>query len=237
MRRTRKMKLGELAVVDSKEWHEAAYRALMKTISKFRIYHTMMFLFFLAAYPLSLFCQTGFWANTNDHLMWNDQIYMCNKSPISSFKGYNHFNLYPNVTKMIGEFGEMTQDKEYKICWGIVDSMLYLCDIHYIFYQDDTYEDKKRHLPIEKLTGQKFSPPNFEVPEYLKEKINPRGVILAKWFSGKLYIKPLEYLNKSYENLKTHEEIDLYYYCIRFKEGKIHDIEKKIIEDGIIHFF
>ena len=187
--------------------------------------------------------QVGFFGCSIDSLFWNEIAFGCHRSPISQLDGYE--TIYPNTSlRILYDFWDQYWDKPYIINWTIIDSSLYLLDIPLISYdvkygarpdcQELTLKNKTRYKTIEKLTGIKFAHPAFNVPDNFKSKINPNGVLPAKWFSGKLYIKPLAYIDRQYYELKTSDDVELSFYILTFENGKITNIDKRIIVDRTV---
>ena len=176
----------------------------------------------------------GFESETHDHLIWEDSVYCINKSPMSYFDGYKEFE-YPNMETEILHVivGGIPSAYTKSIDWAIIDSILYLCDVRYRMKEENPSEYEKRHLPLEKFTGIKFASPVFQVPDTLKNRINPNGVMQAQWFSDTLYIKPPIFCNERYGWLKENG-YNPYYIRLIFREGKITEIEKTMVEDDNI---
>ena len=163
-----------------------------------------------------------FFAHTFDEVKWNDTIFMCGQSPLSSFSKYR--KIFPNIPFievyiLLPKF----QDKNYTAYWTIVNDRLYLYDID--FYSRQSYLDKrkgskifdrvypKRFRAIEKLTGK-----NFQQDTSLDKE-----VIFADWFNGTMYLKRYQ------DNHKSSADCDYLcepYHKIIFQNGEIVSIEK-----------
>ena len=178
----------------------------------------------------------GFETKTVDGLFWNDSVYCkycISESPMSYFEGYKEFE-YPNSSLWhLQSMGDGPTFMRHSLSWAIFDSILYLCDVSYTMIEENLSEYEKRHLPLEELTGGKFTPPIFQAPDTLKNKINPNGVMQAQWFSDTLYIKPIKYCGINYGWLIEQKEKP-YYYRLIFEEGKITEIEKTMVDDDNI---
>ena len=184
----------------------------------------------------------GFSSGTYDILLWDeyvDSIYRISKSPIIFFKAFKDFK-YPNSEgwhfdpSYEGGSYDGQLLLEHSITWAIIDSVLYLFDVNYDMVEDNQLEYEKRHLPIEEYTKMKCSSPEFQIHDAWRNRINPNGVILAQWFSDTLYIKPKIFFNVLYRDIKR-LNIEPYYYRMIFKEGKITEIEKTMVdEDNVL---
>jgi hypothetical protein len=122
---------------------------------------------------------------SNDRIVWEGKIYLCNISPLSSFKGYKQLYKEDNILSCIRDLlgSPIRDEKEYEAKWYIRDSVLYLYDVYYICDYDSIFPNQ--YSKLEELTGSKFQAVNDSI-NCVKLR---NGSLRADWFTGQLIVK------------------------------------------------
>lgn len=138
----------------------------------------------------------------DDRLYWTQSdmetaVYYMNRCPLDYFEGYKKAIPVPiSVTDLRG--GYIHPDKNYFGEWAVIDSMLYLCDIHIDAFlnadrkrekeDEEVYlPDNKKYRLIEALTGTTFQ--TLKGKNGKDKPLKPQGVIPADWFTGTILLK------------------------------------------------
>jgi hypothetical protein len=162
-----------------------------------------------------------FFAGTVDNFHWKKTDCMCNISPLSSISGYD--TVYNDRESCRINYGiPMRLDKNYQAHWTIINNMLYLYDVVYMCARDSSSLNLN-HDNIEKFLNTKFSK---NILSRADKELYKNGVIPAKWFTGKLYIKRFPKREEyAFGNDYQSEE----FLCLVFNKG--HLIEEKTVSN------
>lgn len=167
---------------------------------------------------------TLFTGMTSDMFYWDGVRCLMSLSPLYFFEGFK--DIYPDVPcyEIQADFGEMPyEDKNYGAVWGVIDKMLYLCEVEfrYSFLSEKEinklFPDNEQYKKLEKLIGARFRKlttyKNAQIP------ISPYGVIPATWVNGTFYIKRI----REYETVRQWDALP----CKRlvFKQGKLISVD------------
>jgi hypothetical protein len=163
--------------------------------------------------------QSFFFAKTVDNFHWKGTDYMCNISPLSSISGYD--TVYNDKEQCRINYGmPMIQDKNYQALWTIINDVLYLYDVVFMCARDSS-SLKLDYDNIEKFLNAKFLKKSLSKADK-KNELYKNGVIPAKWFTGKLYIKRFPKREEyAFGNDYRSEE----FLCFVFEKGRL--IEEK----------
>ncbi len=184
-------------------------------------------------------------AATNDVIYIDSVAHLMDQSPLSTFPEYkkilfdgtvaDFYKLMPRATSArIG-----LKDKEYSAQWVLVDSMLYLSDVSFlyaigkkmvipmmvkdkmVFQEIDGVIGDKYYKMLEILTESRFMQKKLLV--YSNVPVSRFGLMPAGWFNGVLNIKRV--IDPLKETLEEWEKVP--YRQLTFKTGRLIAVEDK----------
>ena len=178
---------------------------------------------------------------TSDEMYWNGKHYYMNISPMERFDGYIElFHRLPDpferdrTGQRIYHSRPLAFDKNYTIRWKIADSMLYVAGFDFFtvgVYGSKAYFDSEEEpfTELEKLTGERFARTS---PAARIRPRSPYGAMPARWFSGRLCLKPYpDWDFTSYEQWQA-----MPVYELTFRDGKLLGVReqtgKMVVEKG-----
>lgn len=178
---------------------------------------------------------------TSDEMYWNGKHYYMNASPMERFDGYIElFHRLPDpflrdrTGQRVYHSRPLAFDKNYTIRWKIADSMLYVAGFDFFtvgVYGSKAYFDSEEEpfTELEKLTGERFARTS---PAARIRPRSPYGAMPARWFSGRLCLKPYpDWDFTSYEQWQA-----MPVYELTFRDGKLLGVReqtgKMVVEKG-----
>lgn len=178
-------------------------------------------------------------ATTNDVLYVDSVVYMMDQSPLSIFSEYKKILFDGSVTDSYKLKDRATcariglKDKEYSAQWVIVDSVLYLSDVSFLyavgkkmviprmvkdkmdFQLIDCVIGDKYYKMLETLTGTGFMQKKLLV--YSNVPVSRFGLMPAVWVNGVFHIKRV--IDPLLETLEEWEKVP--YKQLTFQAGRL----------------
>ncbi|MDD4822060.1 MAG: hypothetical protein PHI48_05830 [Bacteroidales bacterium] len=184
-------------------------------------------------------------AATNDVIYLDSVAHMMDQSPLSCFSEYKKILFDGTVIDTDKLIQRATcariglKDKEYSAQWVIVDSLLYLSDVSFlyaigkkmvipmmvkdkmVFQEIDGVIGDKYYKMLETLTESRFMQKKLLV--YSNVPVSRFGLMPAGWFNGVLNIKRV--IDPLKETLEEWEKVP--YRQLTFKTGRLIAVEDK----------
>ena len=169
---------------------------------------------------------------TSDEMYWNGKHYYMNASPMERFDGYIElFHRLPDpffrdrTGQRVCHSRPLAFDKTYTIRWKIADSMLYVAGFDFFtvgIYCSRAYIDtgEEPFAELERLTGERFDRTS---PAARIRPQSPYGAMPARWFSGRLCLKP--YPDWDFTSYKQWQAMPVYE--LTFRDGKLLGVRER----------